>query len=586
MKYTLNQNQREGTAPIGVAARKFLGLVVAEKKVLLGVLVIILLNAGLNLAAPYLIGRTVDEYIQARQYRGVLVFSGYLLAIYLAAVVTSYLQTLMMGGVGQRVLFTLRNAVFSKLQELPIAFFNENKTGDLISRINNDTDKLNQFFSQSLMQFVGNVFMIVGAGILVLSLNGRLGVASLVPAAFLLVFTLLLSGWVKRKNFAGLQATGGLSAQIQESLNNFKVIVAFNRRDYFREKFDEANERNYKDSVGAGLANVALVPVYGFCASLAQLIVLAYGIHLIAEGEFSFGLLISFLAYIHTFYTPLRQMAALWASFQSALAAWDRISEILALISDLSVTAAEGDAAPPVPLMRFQDVSFRYPGGTEVLRDVNLTLERDKVYALVGPTGGGKTTTASLMARLYDPTEGTILLDGRDIRSFTPRERTDRIGFILQEPILFDGTLRENIFYGNDRYAGVSHDEALEVLRESRLDDLLAGFDAGLETPVSGSGETMSLGQRQLLAFIRAVLRRPELLILDEATANIDTVTEQLLERVLRQLPEGITQVVIAHRLNTIENADEIFFVNGGAVTEAGSLENAVSLLLEEKRES
>jgi ATP-binding cassette subfamily B protein len=586
MKYTLNQNQEQGTGSVGGAIRKFLGLIVPEKKVLLGVLVIILLNAGLNLAAPYLVGRTVDAYIETRQYRGVLVYSGYLLAIYLAAVVTRYLQTLMMGSVGQRVLFALRNAVFSKLQELPIAFFNENKTGDLISRINSDTDKLNQFFSQSLMQFVGNVIMIVGAGILVVSLNIKLGAASLVPAVFLLAFTQLVSGWVKRKNFASLQTTGGLSAQVQESLNNFKVIVAFNRRDYFREKFNEANERNYEESVGAGLANVALVPIYEFCSTLAQLIVLAYGIHLIAVGEFTFGLLISFLAYTNTFYTPLRQMAALWASFKSALAAWDRISEILALSSDLTVVPTEAAIPSEASVMQFEHVSFQYPGGKDVLRDVNLTLERDKSYALVGPTGGGKTTTASLMARLYDPTEGRVLLDGRDIRSFTPRERTDRIGFILQEPILFDGTVRDNIFYGNARYAGLSDDESLAVLNEAGLNDLVSGFDQGLATPVSSSGDTMSLGQRQLIAFLRAVLRKPRLLILDEATANIDTVTEQLLERALRQLPEDITQVVIAHRLNTIENADEIFFVNGGAVTEAGSLEHAVSMLLEEKRES
>lgn len=585
MKYTLNENEEQRAGSTGPAVRGFLSLVSGEKRVIFGALAAILLNAGLSLAAPYLIGRTVDEYIETKQYGGVLLFSGYLLAIYVGAAVGRYLQTLLMGGVGQRVLFTLRNAVFSKLQELPIAFFNENKTGDLISRINNDTDKLNQFFSQSLMQFVGNVFMISGAGILVLSLNLKLGAASLAPAVVLLVVTQAVSPWVKRKNFAGLQATGGLSAQVQESLDNFKVIVAFSRRDYFREKFDEANERNYKASVWAALANVVLVPVFSFAAALAELIVLAYGVFLIARGEFTIGLLISFLSYINSFYSPLRQMAALWASFQSALAAWDRISEILALRSDLTVRPterADGDA----PLMAFEDVSFRYPDGAEVLRSVSLTLERGKTYALIGPTGGGKTTTAYLMARLYDPTEGRVLLDGRDLRSFTPEERADRIGFILQEPILFSGTVRENILYGNAEYAGLSNGDLLAVLRESHLEDLLLGFDKGLDTPVSSGGDTLSLGQKQLIAFIRAVLRGPELLILDEATANIDTVTEQLLGRVLNQLPHDVTQVVIAHRLNTIENADTIYFVNAGEVKEAGSLDDAVNLLLEGKRAS
>jgi len=204
----------------------------------------------------------------------------------------------------------------------------------------------------------------------------------------------------------------------------------------------------------------------------------------------------------------------------------------------------------------------------------------------VGPTGGGKTTTASLIARLYDPTKGKILLDGRDLRSYSPSERTRKIGFILQEPILFSGTVKENLIYGHDELSGYSPEALLQEIRNAGLDDLLNRFEKGLNTPFQSSGDTISLGQKQLIAFMRAVLRKPELLILDEATANIDTITEQQLETILKKLPASTTRIIIAHRLNTIENADEIYFVNSGEVIRAGSMDEAVELLMHHKGES
>jgi ATP-binding cassette subfamily B protein len=231
-------------------------------------------------------------------------------------------------------------------------------------------------------------------------------------------------------------------------------------------------------------------------------------------------------------------------------------------------------------------VQFSYVPGTLILRDATFAFERGKTYALVGPTGGGKTTTASLMARLYDPTAGRVLLDGRDIRSCSPEERSAKIGFILQEPLLFTGTIRDNILYGNQRYVNHSDEQLLSLFAERHLDRLLARFDEGLQTKLVASGTTISLGQKQLIAFMRTVLRDPELLILDEATANIDTVTEQLLQQIIDKLPASTTKVIIAHRLNTIAGADEIFFVNAGDIVPAGSMEHALDMLLHGKRAS
>jgi len=586
MNYDLNNlSAKQEKTSTFKALKKLLQLIEHERKNLLIALGAILTNSTLNLLGPFIIGYTIDNYVQTKHYHGVLVFSGILLCMYLVALVTSYFQTKLMGGVGQRMLFTLRNAIFNKLQLLPVDFFNQNKAGDLISRVNNDTDKLNQFFSQSLMQFIGNIATMVGSGIFLLIIDFRLGTAALIPGVFILLFTVIISPWVKRKNAINLKSVGGMSAEIQESLNNFKVIIAFNRRDYFRKRFDGANQENYTTAISAGIANNIFLPVFSFFAGIAQIMVLAYGIYLVSTGNIGIGRLISYLLYATLFYNPLRQLAALWANFQLAMAGWDRISQILSLETNLiniEDTGSESDAS----LLEFRDVHFGYTPEQEILHNISFKMERGKTYALVGPTGGGKTTTASLIARLYDPSEGAVLLDGKDIRSYDPLERTKKIGFILQEPFLFTGTVKENILYGNEQYFGYTSEQFEQVIHDASLSGLLALFEQGLETKVASSGDSISLGQKQLIAFMRAVLRNPELLILDEATANIDTITEKLLGEILDKLPKETTRVIIAHRLNTIENADEIFFVNSGEVIRAGSLNDAVEMLLHGKRVS
>jgi ATP-binding cassette subfamily B protein len=564
--------------------KSLLKLVEQERKKIVLAVCAILLNSSLNLLGPFLIGLTIDKYIQTKQYHGVLVFSGILFAMYSVAFVSSYFQTNLMGGVGQRIVFELRNTIFNKIQQLPVAFFNENKAGDLISRVNNDTDKLSQFFTQSLMQFIGSIVTMIGAGIFLLVINFKLGLATLVPALIILIFTRGISPWVKHKNALNLKSTGGMSAEIQESLNNFKVIIAFNRRDYFKMRFDIANRENYRTAVAAGLANNIFLPVFGLFSSIAQLTVLSFGIYLIIQGNFTIGLLVSYLSYATNFYNPLRQLASLWTSFQVALAGWDRISQILSLSSNLVTVFDHSPEEKNAPLLEFKNVHFGYQGGFEILHNISFSMQKGKTYALVGPTGGGKTTTASIMARLYDPLQGTVLLRGRDIRSYTDEERAEKIGFILQEPFLFTGTVRENILYSNSRYHRFTNEEFMGVLQEAKLEGLLSTFDQGLETSVVSGGDSLSIGQKQLIAFMRAVLRKPELLILDEATANIDTITEKLLGQILDNLPDETTLVVIAHRLNTIENADEIFFINSGEVNPAGSFKEAVDKLMSGKR--
>jgi ATP-binding cassette subfamily B protein len=587
----MNYNLSDGTEEIkkkklGFSSVKSLvNNMLEEKRTLFVAFVSMIVAALLNLAGPILIGHTVDTYIQTGQFHGVIVFSAILFATYVVALVAGYLQTRLMGAVGQRMVFTLRNSVFKKLQELPYDFFNQNKAGDLISRINNDTEKINQFFSQSLMQFLRVILILIGSAIFLLSLHIELGAATLVPAVFMWIFTKIVSPFVKKVNATALKSTGMLSSEIQESLNNFKVVLAFNRRDYFRQRFTDVNKQNYSSAVRAEISNNVLLPVYTFFANVGLLITLALGIYFIAHGQFTVGLLISFIGYANSFYNPLRQLASLWASFQVALAAWERIRKILNLDSNLQQVEA-GKAKESEDLLSFRDVTFAYPNGKEVLHNITFNLKKGKTYAFVGPTGGGKTTTASLIARLYDPTGGKVLLNGFDIRSFSAAERAKKIGFILQDPFLFSGTIRENILYGNEEYSHFTNEQLHGVFVESGLETLLQRFENGFDTKVNITGESISLGQKQLVAFMRAVLRKPELLILDEATANIDTMTEKLLDEILHKLPAQTTKVIIAHRLNTIANADVIYFVNDGMVTRAGSLADAMDLLMKGKMAS
>lgn len=587
MNYNLNIEQEESKnkKPGFKSVKSLVAQMVEEKKTLLVASVAMVITAVLNLVGPIIIGHTVDNYIQTKQFHGVLVFSAILLVMYIVALVAGYLQTKLMGNVGQRMLYTLRNSVFKKLQELPFDFFNQNKAGDLISRINNDTDKVNQFFSQSLMQFIRVILIMIGSGIFLLTIHPQLGAATLLPALLIWLFTKLVSPLVKKHNKVNLKSVGNLSSEVQESLNNFKVVVAFNRRDYFRKRFDTVNRDNYSTSLKAGIANNSFLPVYTFFSNIGLMIVLALGIYYISIGQFTIGLLISFIAYVNSFYNPLRQLASLWSSFQVALAAWERIKNILELENNLpQITSKDFDET--ATLVSFRDVSFSYPNGSEVLHNITFNLKKGKTYAFVGPTGGGKTTTASLIARLYDPVKGKVLLDGYDIRSFPAEDRVKRIGFILQDPFLFSGTIRENILYGNEEYGDLKNGDLLKIFQDSGLESLLLRFENGLETKVDVSGDGISLGQKQLIAFMRAVLRKPDLLILDEATANIDTMTEKLLDDILQKLPVTTTKVIIAHRLNTIANADVIYFVNTGNVTRAGSLSEAVDMLMKGKMAS
>lgn len=571
MTYRLSDGK---TVQSAAALRRLWPLIRPQRTQLAKATLALVCNTLLTLSGPMLTAYAIDHFVAGHDLPGLLRCCALLMGLYGLAGLAVYWQSVWMGGVGQQLLFRLRKLLFEKIQELPLSFFQVNQSGDLISRLNNDTDKVNSFFSQALMQFVGGLITMLGAACFLLALNPRLGSAALAPALLLLLLTRAMSPITRRLSGASLKSLGNLSAESSDSLENFKVVVAFDRQDYFLERFERANRLNYGSALRAGITNQLFVPTYALCSNLAQLLVLLYGLRLVVQGQLTVGTLIGYLIYVLRFYDPLRQMASLWTTFQTAMAGWDRIHAILGLETNLTVVPAAADTQSGLRL-EFRQVDFGYDPERPVLTGVEMRLEAGKSYALVGPTGGGKSTTASLMARLYDPDRGQVLLDGRDLRSYQAAERSQKIGFILQEPFLQGGSLRENFQYANPDYRD-------ELLDEMRMSTLLGTFSEGLDTQVSG----LSLGQKQIVAFMRAVLRRPKLLILDEATANIDTVTEAALSTILENLPPDTTRVTIAHRLNTIEKADQIYFINQGRVQLAGSMTEAVAMLREGGRTS
>lgn len=582
MNYNLSQYTKQES--LWTSSKMLLGYLGKDRYKMIWAILIVLFNSAVAIVTPYLIGKATDDYIVNNNLPGLTSIILSLVVLYLASLSTSYFQMTLMGGVAQRMLYRLRQSIFNKLQSLPVAFFQANKAGDLTSRINNDTDKLNQFLSESIMRFLGNIFVIVGIGIFVLTIQLQLGLVMLASTLIIFILSKLIEPMVSKANKVGAAATGNLSGQIQESLSNFKVIVAFNKRQYFTDKLDEFNQDNYKGTVKASIANSIYKPIYDSAGNIANALILLYGLYLISQGTITIGILIAFLSFAQKFYGPLQIMGTIIGNIQMAMASWQRITTILNLENDLMLVPPQTNSTRTNQLMQFDDVSFGYTAEKLVLKNISLSLLSGMTYAIVGPTGGGKSTLASLMSRLYDPTSGTIYFKGQDIRSYPPEVLTASIGFILQDPLLFTGTIGENIRYGNDKLQNCDDEIVSKYITDAGMAVFLDKFPEGLATVVTS--ENITLGQKQLIAFMRVILRKPELLILDEATANIDTVTEQLLNKLIELLPKSTTKVIIAHRLNTIKAADTIMFINNGQIEEAMDFDHALHLLDHAKRVS
>ncbi len=540
-----------------------------------GILVLVLLSAAANAAGPWLVGRAIDANIGGRDFVGLSRTMLLLLAVYAVGALAQRGQIYRIGIVGQRVLAGLRERIFGRLLHLPLGYFDRHPVGDLMSRVVNDVDTINQLLSQGLTQLLGGLFSLIGILIVMLTLNVRMALVSFTIIPVMIGVTIFFAGRSRRASRLTRKTVGDVTAELQEEISGVREAQAFNRAGRNIDRFRARNAANRTANVQAVQVTSAFSPTIDVLSTLATAIVIGYGGYLVFENALTVGLLAAYLIYVQQFFRPIQQIAQIYTQMQSALAGGERIYAIL----DELPEPPDPPGTPELGTIRgdvtFEHVGFSYDAGREVLHDINLEIAAGQTVALVGQTGAGKTTIVNLIPRFYDVTAGAIRLDGQDIREVSRQSVRRQIATVLQEPFLFSGTVAENIAYGRD---GATRDEIEAAARTVDAHDFIAQLSQGYDTPLGQGGNNLSQGQRQLVSFARAVLANPRILILDEATANIDTRTEAIIQRALGTLLKDRTSVVIAHRLSTIRNADLICVIEAGAIVERGTHDDLLAL--------
>jgi ATP-binding cassette, subfamily B, multidrug efflux pump len=552
----------------GAVARRLLGELGAHSRTLVDALLLMLLGSVAAAGAPYLVGHAIDHDISHRDGWGLVRTLAILFVVYVIGALAQRGQTVRVGTVGQHVLANLRGKLFAHLQRLPLTFFDRRPIGDLMSRLASDVDTLNQFFSQGLTQLLGAMFALISVTIAMFALHVGLALACSTMLPAVLLTTWFFAARARRAYRKAREAVGDVTADLQQEIVGVRQAQAFNRTGHNIEKFRDRNAKSRDANVAAVGVTSAFSPAVELLSTISTALVIGYGGWLVLGGALTVGALAAFLLYMQYFFRPVQLAASVYTLMQSALASAERVYGIL----DEAVEPK--DAPKAIELQRasgridFENVSFGYDSARPVLHEVSFTVQPGKSVALVGKTGAGKTTVASLIPRLYDATSGAVKIDGQDVRELTRASLRKQTAMVLQEPFLFSGTIAENIAYGKP---GASQEELEAAAKAVHAHDFISALPKGYQSTVGEAGAMLSQGQRQLLAFARAVLADPAVLILDEATANIDTKTEALIQLALGELLHSRTSVIIAHRLNTIRNADEIIVLEQGRIVERGN---------------
>jgi ATP-binding cassette subfamily B multidrug efflux pump len=530
------------------------------------------LGAVAQAGGPWLIGRAIDRYILRGDAAGLSRTMLLLFGIYVLGAVAARGQVYQVGAIGQSLLASMRARIFDRLQHLPLRYFDRQPVGDLMSRVTNDVDTLNQLFSQGLTQLLGSLFSLIGIVIAMLFLNWNLALACFTIIPVMLFTTSFFARRARRAFRLTRETVGDVTAGVQEDIMGVREAQAFNRTEENIARFRQRNAANRDANVQAVAITSAFSPAIDVLSTLATALVIGYGGYLVFAGSLSVGLLAAFLIYVQQFFRPIQLVSQVYTQAQAAVAGAERIYNIL----DEKPESEDPPDAVRLGTARgritFDHVTFGYDPGRPVLHDVDFEVEPGKTVALVGPTGAGKTTIASLIPRFYEVTAGAVRIDGRDVRGLARKDLRANIGIVLQEPFLFSGTIAENIGYGRSGDpSGATREEVEAAARVVNAHDFITALPDGYDTVLGEGGGALSQGQRQLLSFARAVLTDPRILILDEATSNIDTRTEAIIQKALATLLEGRTSVVIAHRLSTIRNADIILVIEKGRIAERGT---------------
>jgi ABC-type multidrug transport system fused ATPase/permease subunit len=562
-----NVADEDGVAYDPRVARRALAYMRPYTGSVLFALLMTIAQAALLTVGPVLTKIAIDDHIANGDISGMTAFLGLTVLAYFAAFLTNWSQMQVMTVVGQRLLQKMRGDMVRHIQRLPLTYFDKIPSGVVVSRVINDVQTVNELLSNGIVQALSDVLTLAFTVAVMVALAPNLALVTfaVVPLMGIAVWIFTEKAKVAYRRTRVTVAT--LTGEIAESYAGVRVVQAFAREASSQERFDEVNNNNRVANIQANTLSSMLLPVVELCNAGSTVAVIAYGGWLMVQGESTLGVLVAFLAYITRFFQPVRTLTQFYNQLQAATAAAEKVFELL----DEPVTINE--APEPVVLshvegeVEFRDVAFSY-GREPVLEDVSFHADPGEMIALVGHTGAGKTTIASLLCRFYDPVEGSILIDGHDLRDLSFKTLRATVGLVLQDNFLFSGTIADNIRYARP---DASDEDVLAASKVANAHDFITRMPRGYETMVLERAANLSLGQRQLIAIARAVLADPRVLILDEATSNIDSQTELLVQQALGKLLAGRTSLVIAHRLSTIRAADEVLVLDAGRVVERGN---------------
>jgi len=547
---------------------RLLPYLISFKVALVIVFVFVLLYTVLGLVGPYLMGVAIDRYIVTKDLGGLAPLALWMLVTYLLTNLFQAAADWVMADVSQRALKQMRRDLFQHLQSLSLSFFDRNPGGELMSRLTNDIDAINQAVSQNVTSLIASVLSMAGILVAMFVLNVWLALASVLVVPIMFWFTNFVARYTRR-GFRRLQKhLGALNAVMEESISGQKVVKAFRRNESVIERFRQCNEEVFRAGVYANSYALLLMPITNVLGNFFVIVLAGFGGWLALQGLVSVGMIATFISYGQRFIQPLRQLANMYNAIQAALAGAERVFEIIDTPPEIQDVP---DAVPLASLqgdVRFEHVNFGYRPDTLVIKDMSLAADAGEIVALVGPTGAGKTTIINLLTRFYDIDSGCITIDGQDIRQVRKADLRRQLGLVLQDTFLFSDSVLENIRYGR---LDATDEECIQAARLADADHFIRQLPQGYQTNLSERASNLSQGQRQLLAIARAILADPDILILDEATSSVDTRTEARIQKALLRLMAGRTSFVIAHRLSTIRDADKVIVIKDGEIIEQGS---------------